>query len=142
MKLPSKVKEIQSLTGRAAALNRFLSRSTDKCKPFFKALKKGQRDKWDEKCEAAFQNLKTYLTSPLLLSKPVPGEDLFVYLDSVELSCQFSSHPRRARGPTSDILNVKSFPRCRDSPPEITLLPSSSSHRYDRLSFKINHPQP
>ncbi|CAL9006556.1 unnamed protein product, partial [Prunus brigantina] len=80
MKSPSTVKEIQSLTGRAAALNRFLSRSTDKCKPFFKALKKGQRDKWDEECEAAFQSLKAYLTSPPLLSKPIPGEDLFVYL--------------------------------------------------------------
>ncbi|KAI5336927.1 hypothetical protein L3X38_016196 [Prunus dulcis] len=80
MKSPSTMKEIQSLTGRAAALNRFLSRSTDKCRPFFKALKKGQRDKWDEECEVAFQNLKTYLTSPPLLSKPVPGEDLFVYL--------------------------------------------------------------
>ncbi|XP_034219224.1 uncharacterized protein LOC117630638 [Prunus dulcis] len=80
MKSPSTVKEIQSLTSRAAALNRFLSRSTDKCRPFFKALKKGQRDKWDEECEVAFQNLKTYLTSPPMLSKPVPGEDLFVYL--------------------------------------------------------------
>ncbi|CAL2226479.1 unnamed protein product [Prunus armeniaca] len=80
MKSPSTVKEIQSLTGRAAALNRFLSKSTDKCRPFFKALKKGQKDKWDDECEVAFQNLKTYLTSPPLLSKPVPGEDLFVYL--------------------------------------------------------------
>ncbi|XP_020415572.1 uncharacterized protein LOC109948075 [Prunus persica] len=80
MKSPSTVKEIQSLMGRAAALNRFLSRSTDKCRPFFKALKKGQKDKWDEECEVAFQSLKTYLTSPPLLSKPVPGEDLFVYL--------------------------------------------------------------
>ncbi|CAL2258020.1 unnamed protein product [Prunus armeniaca] len=80
MKSPSTVKEIQSLTDRAAALNRFLSKSTDKCRPFFKALKKGQKDKWDEECEVAFQNLKTYLTSPPLLSKPVPSEDLFVYL--------------------------------------------------------------
>ncbi|KAI5351707.1 hypothetical protein L3X38_004598 [Prunus dulcis] len=80
MKSPSTVKEIQSLTGRAAALNRFLSKSTDQCRPFFKALKKGQKDKWDEECEVAFQSLKTYLTSPPLLSKPVPGEDLFVYL--------------------------------------------------------------
>ncbi|CAL9000514.1 unnamed protein product [Prunus brigantina] len=80
MKSPSTVKEIQSLTGRAAALNRFLSRSTDKYRPFFKALRKRQRDKWDEECEVAFQNLKTYLTSPPLLSKPIPGEDLFVYL--------------------------------------------------------------
>ncbi|CAL2236221.1 unnamed protein product [Prunus armeniaca] len=80
MKSPATTKEIQSLTGRAAALNRFLSRSTDKCRPFFKALKKGHKDKWDDECEVAFQNLKTYLTSPPLLSKPMPGEDLYVYL--------------------------------------------------------------
>ncbi|KAI5350230.1 hypothetical protein L3X38_003121 [Prunus dulcis] len=64
----------------AVALNRFLSKSTDKCRPFFKALKKGQKDKWDEECEVAFQSLKTYLTSPPLLSKPVLVKDLFVYL--------------------------------------------------------------
>ncbi|KAI5335158.1 hypothetical protein L3X38_025291 [Prunus dulcis] len=68
------------MTGKASALNRFLSRSTNKCRPFFKALKKRQKDKWGEECEVAFQNLKTYLTSPPLLSKPVLGEDLFVYL--------------------------------------------------------------
>ncbi|CAL8135806.1 unnamed protein product [Prunus armeniaca] len=80
MKSPTTTKEIQSLTGRAAALNRFLSRSTDKCRPFFKALKKGHKDKWDDECEAAFQNLKTYLISPPLLSKPIPCEDLYIYL--------------------------------------------------------------
>ncbi|CAL9017512.1 unnamed protein product [Prunus brigantina] len=80
MKSPATTKEIQSLTGRAAALNRFLSRSTDKCRPFFKGLKKGHKDKWDDECEVAFQNLKTYLTSPPLLSKPIPGEDLYIYL--------------------------------------------------------------
>ncbi|KAI5343968.1 hypothetical protein L3X38_011845 [Prunus dulcis] len=80
MKSPATTNEIQSLTGRAAALNRFLSRSTDKCRPFFKALKKGHRDKWDDECEVAFQNLKTYLTSPPLLSKLIPGEDLYIYL--------------------------------------------------------------
>ncbi|CAL2254933.1 unnamed protein product [Prunus armeniaca] len=80
MKSPATIKEIQSLTGRTVALNRFLSRSTDKCIPFFKALKKGHKDKWDDECEVAFQNLKTYLTSPPLLSKPIPGEDLYIYL--------------------------------------------------------------
>ncbi|CAL8992967.1 unnamed protein product [Prunus brigantina] len=43
-------------------------------------LKKGHKDKWDDECEVAFQNLKTYLTSPPLLSKPIPGEDLYIYL--------------------------------------------------------------
>ena len=45
MKSPTTLKEIQSLIGRAAALNRFLSWSTDRCKPFFKAIKRAQRDK-------------------------------------------------------------------------------------------------
>ena len=31
MESPHKVKEIQSLTGRIATLNRFISRATDKC---------------------------------------------------------------------------------------------------------------
>ena len=34
------VKEVQSFTRKVAALNRFFSRATDKCMPFFKDLKK------------------------------------------------------------------------------------------------------
>ena len=34
------VKEVQSLNGRVAALNKFVSRATDKCLPFFKVLRK------------------------------------------------------------------------------------------------------
>ena len=33
------IKEVQKLTGRIAALNRFISKATDKCLPFFKTLK-------------------------------------------------------------------------------------------------------
>ena len=36
---PRTVKEVQKLTGRIAALNRFVSKATDKCLPFFKTLK-------------------------------------------------------------------------------------------------------
>ena len=39
MASPKTVKEVQKLTGRIAALNRFVSRATDKCLPFFKTLK-------------------------------------------------------------------------------------------------------
>ncbi|KAM1492203.1 hypothetical protein ACFXTH_024250 [Malus domestica] len=39
MKSPTTLKEIQNLTGRATAFNRFLSRSIDRCKPFFKTIK-------------------------------------------------------------------------------------------------------
>ena len=39
MASPRIVKEVQKLTGRVATLNRFVSRATDKCLPFFKTLK-------------------------------------------------------------------------------------------------------
>ena len=39
MTLPKTVKEVQKLTGQIAALNKFVSRATDKCLPFFKTLK-------------------------------------------------------------------------------------------------------
>ncbi|XP_063948111.1 uncharacterized protein LOC108203333 [Daucus carota subsp. sativus] len=39
MKSPQNVKQVQSLTGRIAALNRFVSKSSDRCKEFFKAIK-------------------------------------------------------------------------------------------------------
>ena len=37
---PSNIKDIQRLTGRIAALSRFVSRASDKCRPFFQVLKK------------------------------------------------------------------------------------------------------
>ena len=42
------VKEVQSLNGRVMAFNRFASRVTDKCLPFFKTLKKAF--KWIDEC--------------------------------------------------------------------------------------------
>ncbi|CAL8163667.1 unnamed protein product [Prunus armeniaca] len=41
---------------------------------------------------------------------------------ALKASRQLSSHPRRTWGPTSDILHVKSSPRCRDSLPKLEKL--------------------
>ena len=78
MSLPRTTKEVQSLTGRVAALNRFVSKATNKYLPFFKTLKKVFA--WTEECETAFQELKHYLSNPPLLSLSKEGEDLFLYL--------------------------------------------------------------
>nr|XP_023913408.1 uncharacterized protein LOC112024989 [Quercus suber] len=72
------IKEVQSLTGRVAALNRFVSKATDKCLPFFKILKKAFE--WTDDCQRAFQDLKQYLTTASLLSPSVLGEELYLYL--------------------------------------------------------------
>ncbi|GKV37551.1 hypothetical protein SLEP1_g45572 [Rubroshorea leprosula] len=59
MEPPKSVKDVQRLTGRVAALHRFISKSADK---------------------SAFDELKFYLSSPPLLTKAVDGEILYLYL--------------------------------------------------------------
>ncbi|GFZ19761.1 hypothetical protein Acr_28g0004660 [Actinidia rufa] len=80
IKIAKNVREVQQLTGRVATLNRFISKSADKCLPFFKILRKSQIFQWNEESETAFQQLKEFLGSPPLLTVPAPGEDLYVYL--------------------------------------------------------------
>ena len=75
---PRNVKEVQNLNGKIAALNRFVSRATDKCLPFFRMLKRSFE--WTTECQQAFEELKAYLSSPPLLSPSQPGEELFLYL--------------------------------------------------------------
>ena len=75
---PKNVKEVQNLNSKVAALNRFVSRATDKCLPFFHILKKSFE--WTAECQQAFEELKAYLSSPPLLSPSQLGEELFLYL--------------------------------------------------------------
>ena len=75
---PRNIKEVQSLNGKIAALNRFVSRATDRCLPFFRTLKRSFE--WTTECQQAFEELKVYLSSPPLLSPSQPGEELFLYL--------------------------------------------------------------
>ena len=54
METPRNVKDVQSLIGRVATLNRFVSKATDKCLPFFKILRKAFE--WTDECN---KHLKT-----------------------------------------------------------------------------------
>ena len=45
---PRTVKAVQSLNGKVATLNRFVSKATDKCLPFFRVLKKSFE--WTDEC--------------------------------------------------------------------------------------------
>ena len=78
MTLPKIFKEVQKLIRKIATLNRFVSKVTDKCLPFFKTLK--QAFTWTEECDATFQELKHYLSNPPLLSSSKEGENLYLYL--------------------------------------------------------------
>ncbi|XP_052300414.1 uncharacterized protein LOC127903754 [Citrus sinensis] len=80
MTSPRNLKEMQSLTGRLAALSRFISKATDKCQPFFQVIRRGKKTEWTPECEEAFRNLKHYLQQAPLLSTPRDGDKLNLYL--------------------------------------------------------------
>ena len=73
-------KVVQQLTGRLAALERFISRFTDCLKPFFATLRGANWAEWNKECDRAFVQIKQYLAEPPILASPDIGETLFVYL--------------------------------------------------------------
>ena len=59
---PQNPKEVQKLTGMIATLNRFISRSVDRCRPFFFLLNKWKGFELTKECALAFHQLKEYLS--------------------------------------------------------------------------------
>ena len=80
LRSPRNPKEVQKLTGMAAALNRFISQSADRCRPFFLLINKWKGFEWTEECATAFQQLKDYLAQPPIISSHEPDEVLFAYI--------------------------------------------------------------
>lgn len=80
LQAPRNPKEVQKLTGMTVALNRFISRSANRCRPFFSLLNKWKGFEWTEECGVAFQQLKDYLARPPIMSSPEPDEVLFAYI--------------------------------------------------------------
>lgn len=73
------------MTGRIVALSKFISRSFDRFHRFFNILKKEKGLEWTPKCVKELRELKEYLSSPLLLSKPELGKRLLIYLTILEV---------------------------------------------------------
>ena len=80
MRTPQNPKEVQKLTGMAAALNRFRSRLADRCRPFFLLINKWKGFEWTTECDVAFQQLKDNLARLSVMSNPEPDEVLFAYI--------------------------------------------------------------
>jgi hypothetical protein len=74
------IKDVQKLTGCMAVLNRFISRLGERGLPFFKLLKRQDKFQWTEEAERALQDLKQHLQSPPVLTAPLLGEDLLLYI--------------------------------------------------------------
>ncbi|XP_027338376.1 uncharacterized protein LOC113852348 [Abrus precatorius] len=77
---PRNVKDVQRLTGRIAALARFLPIMVERSRPFIELLKKSQKFVWTNECEDAFVQYKHVLAAPPALIKPIPNLEMIVYL--------------------------------------------------------------
>ncbi|XP_052185282.1 uncharacterized protein LOC127796919 [Diospyros lotus] len=80
MEPPTSIKEVQRLTGRMAALGRFLSKSAERELSFLQTLRTGKKFEWTEQCQKSFEALKEYLKEVPLLTRPETGEMLYLYL--------------------------------------------------------------
>ena len=61
-------------------LNRFISRSADRYRPFYLLINKWKGFEWSEECTVAFQQLKEYLSRPPIMSSPATDEVLYAYI--------------------------------------------------------------
>jgi hypothetical protein len=82
MAKPSNKKDVMKLTGMMAALGRFISKLGEKGLPFFKLLKKADKFVWDDEAHKVFEALKESLTTPRVMTPPIPRETLLLYISA------------------------------------------------------------
>ncbi|XP_058192083.1 uncharacterized protein LOC131309472 [Rhododendron vialii] len=64
MEPPRSKKDVRSFLGKVQFISRFIAKLTLICEPIFRLLKKGVPLKWDDKCQIAFEAIRTYLQNP------------------------------------------------------------------------------
>jgi hypothetical protein len=74
------MKDVQKLTGRVAALNRFIPRAAKISLLFFQVLRSAKNLQWSETQKQAFQELKDYLSNMTKLCPPEPRSPLLLYV--------------------------------------------------------------
>jgi hypothetical protein len=112
MRPPTRIKDVKNLTGCLVTLSRFISRMAKRALPFFMFLRKSKPFIWMEEAEEAFQELKRYLPSPLIMVAPKPGEPLLLYIMAIANAM-------------SMVLAVERLEPCQHQEPEFEEAPRS-----------------
>jgi hypothetical protein len=74
--------KVMKLTGMMATLGCSISKLGEKGLPFFKLLKKANKFVWDDEAQKAFEALKESLTTPPIMTMPIPKETLLLYISN------------------------------------------------------------
>jgi hypothetical protein len=83
MKLSGSIKEVQRLTGRITALNRFMSKLVEQSLPFFIVLRGSRTFKWRSEQQEAFNALKDCIQKLLMLASPHLDQPLILYVSAM-----------------------------------------------------------
>ena len=90
------------MTGKVVALNRFVSRATNKCMPFFKVLKKAFQ--WNDEATSI---------------KPLSdGREVVPLLSSIQYCSKFGTNQRRKERSEANLLYQSGIPRSRSKLPK------------------------
>ncbi|KAK2423436.1 hypothetical protein QL285_033889 [Trifolium repens] len=114
MPAPRTKKEVRGFLGRLNYIARFMSHLTATCEPIFKLLRKDQAIEWNENCQKAFDKIKEYLQEPPILTPPVPGRPLLIYLTVLEgsMGCVLGQHDETGRKEHAIYFLSKKFTEC------------------------------
>lgn len=121
MKQPTCVKDLQKLIVCMAALSRFISHLDEKGLLFFKLLKASARISWSEEANIAFEQLKLFLTKPLIMTAPRPDETLLIYIVAtsrvisiaIVVECEEAGHAYKVQRSIYFISEVLNEPKTR-----------------------------
>lgn len=91
---PKNVSEVRSFLGLAGYYRRFVKNFSKIALPITSLIRKNSRFQWNEKCEAAFLELKRRLTSAPILTLPSGTEGFEIYSDTSQegLGCVLMQH--------------------------------------------------
>ena len=74
------LKGVQRVMGCLASLSRFISRLGEKGLPLYRLLRKSERFSWTPEAQEALDRLKASLTHAPILTPPIDGEPLYLYV--------------------------------------------------------------
>lgn len=80
--IPTNLKEVQRFLGLAGWYHKFVPDFSKIAQPLIDLQKKGIPFVWNQKCQHAFDQLKTCLTSPPVLGHPNPDLPFYLYTDA------------------------------------------------------------
>jgi hypothetical protein len=96
MRPPRALRHVQQLTGRLAALSRFISKLGKKGLPFFQFLRKTDKFAWIAEAQVAFDDLKCRLSMSPVLVTPHEKEPMLLYIAATNQVVSFALVVERA----------------------------------------------